>query len=137
MASLTDIREALAATLQKVDVGWQVSAYIMGNATPPFAQVLPDETEYHQAMQDGAETWNFIVQVVVDLGTSEGAQRELDQLLESAGTRSVKQALEVDPTLGGLASDVMVTRSSGYRTYRLGPTQADALGAEWNVSVLV
>lgn len=136
-ASLTDIRTALAAQLKTVDRDWQVSPYILANPTPPCAQVLPDEMDYHQAMQNGAETWSFVVQVIVALGTDEGAQRKLDELLESSGALSVKAALEADEDLGGLVSSVTVTRTTGYRTYNLGPTQQEALGAEWTVSVLV
>lgn len=137
MASLTEIREGLAEALEKVDFDMQVSAYIRGNASPPFAQVVPDETEYHQAMGNGAETWGLVVQIVVALGTDEGAQRVLDEMLESDGALSAKAALEADQSLGGLVSGVTVERTSGYRTYRLGATQAEALGAEWTVSVFV
>jgi hypothetical protein len=138
MASLADIRAGLAAAIDSgVDLDMQVSAYIIASPTPPFAQVLPDETTYHEAFQNGAETWGLIVQVIVAFGSDVGAQRQLDELLESSGSLSVKAALEADVRLGGIVSDVTVTRTSGYRTYRLGATQTEALGAEWNVSVLV
>lgn len=144
-ADLKVIREGLAAALEPVKLteDMQLSAYLLSDPSPPCAQVVPDETEYHQAMQDGAETWGLVVQVMVALGSDIGAQQRLDRMLASSGSQSVKQALEAATDPGGpleglVANDgVTVVRTSGYRTYTLPATQAEALGAEWTVEVLV
>lgn len=144
-ADLQVIREGLAEALQAVQLveDMQVSPYLPDDPYPPCAWIVPDETEYHQAMQDGAETWGLAVQVMVALGHARGAQLRLDRMLASSGPQSVKQALEAATDPGGplngiVANDgVTVVRTSGYRTYTLPTTQAEALGAEWTVEVLV
>jgi hypothetical protein len=138
MASLTAIREGIADAIRAgVAIDMQVSAKMLSDPTPPTAHVFPDETEYHLAMGDGAESWDLIVQVVLALVDDIGAQDLLDRMLASKGTESVKAAIEADQSLGGLASGVTVTRTSGYRTYRIGSGQVEALGAEWNLTVFV
>lgn len=139
MASLADIRDGLADAIRNgVDLDMQVSAYVLADPTPPCAQVMPDEMEYHQAYGNGLENWGLIVQVIVGLGSDIGAQKQLDQMLASSGSLSVKAAIEADATIGakGTLACSTVTRTSGYRTYRLGATQTEALGAEWTVAVM-
>lgn len=135
-ASLTEIREGLAEALSAV-AGMQVSAWMLSNPTPPAAHVYPDETEYHRAMQNGAEGWTLIVEAFVASNSEIGAQQRLDKMLASSGAESVKEALEADGTLGGIVSDVTVTRTTGYRQYQLPAGQGPALGAQWTVEVLV
>lgn len=135
-AGLKEIRLGLADALSVIE-GLSVSAYIQGDPTPPFAQVVPDETEFHQAFDDGAESWGLIVQLVVAMGSDRGAQERLDRFLETEGPESVKAALEADETLGGIVSDVTVTSTDGYATYRFGSAQVEGLGSTWHVSVFV
>lgn len=136
MASLADIRAALAAAVGNVAMDLQVSAYMLAKPTPPCAQVVPDEMEYHQSFGSGAiENWGLLVQVMVAANSDQGSQQLLDQLLESSGALSIKAAIEADKTLGGTVLSAVVTKTSGYRTYRLGATQAEALGAEWTVDI--
>jgi hypothetical protein len=133
MASLTDLREALASNLAAID-GLQESAYVLANPTPPAAEVVPAPIEYDKAMGRGLDKWTFLVRVLVGLTSDIGAQKRLDKMLASAGPDSVKAALETDPTLGGAADDLIVTRCSGYRTFkREGGTLL--LGAEWTTEV--
>jgi hypothetical protein len=136
MAELTAIREALAASLEGTFEG-QISPRMLANPTPPTVHVFPDEIEPHLAMQNGAETWNLIVEALVGMVSDEGAQLQLDQYLDTSGSSSLMGALEKDQSLGGLVSGVTVTRISGYRQYQLGGTQGLALGSQWTVSVLV
>lgn len=141
---LATIRQGLADALSaRFDGRMQVSAYMLSDPTPPSAQIVPDETDYHEAMADGCETWGLICQVVVALNSDRGAQELLDQMLSPTGPASVKEALEAAPDPGGplygsvATNGVVVERTSGYRTYRLGSTQAEALGAEWHLKVTV
>jgi hypothetical protein len=146
MGAMTEIRQGLADALAAgVDLDWQVSAYILGDPTPPCAEVLPDETDYHRAMSDGSEEWGYVVQVKVGLTTDIGAQQALDEMLETTGSTSVKAALEAAGQAGGAMlaaglcaqNGVLVKRSSGYGTYTLGTTGAEVLGAQWFVTVTV
>jgi hypothetical protein len=144
MASLTDIREALAAALKEsLPAGEvQVSAYILANPSPPTVQIFPGETDWHQALQDGLEKRELIVQALVGTPTEEGAQRRLDGFLASTGEFSLKAAIEkVAPgdqtvTLGGLVEDVEVVKTKGYQVYKT-EGKPPQLGAEWIVDVYV
>jgi microcompartment protein CcmL/EutN len=144
VASLTDIREALAAGLKEsLPAGEvQVSAYILANPSPPTVQIFPGETDWHQALQDGLEKRELIVQALVGTPTEEGAQRRLDGFLASTGEFSLKAAIEkIAPgdqtvTLGGLVEDVEVVKTKGYQVYKT-EGKPPQLGAEWIVDVYV
>jgi hypothetical protein len=139
MASLQEIREGVAAAISTLD-GIQGSPYMLSNPPLPSAHVYPDETEYHEAFANGAESWHLIVEVFVGMVSDIAAQMTLDKYLASDGPSSVKAALEPapgEPALGGAASDLIVERTSGYRQYQLGGVQGLALGAQWFVNVLV
>jgi hypothetical protein len=144
MASLTDIREALADSLREsLPAGEvQVSAYILANPSPPTVQIFPGETDWHQALQDGLEKRELIIQALVGTPTEEGAQRRLDGFLASTGEFSLKAAIEkVAPgdrtvTLGGLVEDVEVVKTKGYQVYKT-EGKPPQLGAEWIVDVYV
>jgi hypothetical protein len=134
MASLTDIREALASSLAAIN-GVQVNAYLLSNSTPPFLEIEPGATEYDLAMARGLDRWTLTVRAMVSASTDVGSQRFLDKLIESSGTLSVKAAIEADSTLGGACSDASVTACSGYRAFaREG--SGSLLGAEWTVEIL-
>jgi hypothetical protein len=144
MASLTEIREALASSIKEaLPAGEvQVSPYILANPSPPTVQIFPGETDWHQALQDGLEKRELIVQALVGTPTEEGAQRRLDAFLESSGDFSVKAAIEVievgenTVTLGGLVEDVIVVKTKGYQVYKT-EGKPPQLGAEWYVDVFV
>lgn len=134
MASLTDIREALAANLASI-TGLQQSAYLLSNPTPPAAEVQPSEIDYDAAFQRGMDEWTLIVRVFVGVSSDIGAQKRLDGMIASSGASSIKAAVESDRTLGGAVDDLRVTRCTGYRVFaREGG--AGVLGAEWEVQVI-
>ena len=136
MSTLADIRAGLAANLSTL-LGVQVSAYVLANPTLPVIWIRPSSasgTDYHRAMQDGAEDWNMLVQAYVGTVSDIAAQKKLDEFLASKGATSVKAALESDRTLGGAAEDLIVQSCSGYLEYAR-PDGSTALGAEWQVLV--
>lgn len=135
MASLTDIRVALAASLGTAISGLQASAYMLANPTTPHAHVLPGEVEYDKTLQRGLDELFLTVQLIVGTPSDMGAQMVLDEFLDD-GPRSVKTAIEADPTLNGACSDLHVQGASGYRVYTFGEGRPPALGAEWRVRVI-
>lgn len=134
MASLTSIREGLAANLGALE-GIQVSPYMLANPSPPCVHVYPASVEYDLAMRRGLDKWTLTVQAFVGLTADIGSQVKLDQFLASSGTQSVKTVLESDQTLGGTVSDVNVVSCTGYRVY-VREGGGPVLGAEWVVEVL-
>lgn len=136
MADITAIRLALATVLESVwgDVqGGQVSAYMRPDPIPPLIQIVPGEIDWHQALQDGCEMYTMNIQALVSETTDLGQQQLLDSLLASTGEQSIKQAVEADPTLDGLVDDLIVVKTKGYHSYRIG--SGEFLGAEWQVHI--
>jgi hypothetical protein len=139
MATVKEIREGIAANLAALD-GVQKSAYLLSNATPPTLMVMPgppgggDFTEYHRASQDGLEIMTFTVRAEAGVVSDIGGQMKVDEFLDVNGGSSVKTAVESDASLGGLVSDLIVTRSTaGIVTSQDGTSQK--IAAEWEVKV--
>ncbi|CAB4173650.1 hypothetical protein UFOVP1186_21 [uncultured Caudovirales phage] len=139
-STIKDIRAALASAVGAVGT-IQASPYILGNPVPPSAHVFPageaGDIEYDMAMGRGIDLVPFTVEVFEGSPHDQAAQTNLDLYLASSGTRSVKQALEVDKTLGGLVEDLRVVSCSGYRVVIL-PARGQndpMLSAAWHVNV--
>jgi hypothetical protein len=132
-ATAEDVREGLAAALQAIP-GVQAMGYTLADGTPPFAHVMRGPIAYHQAMADGTSTWTMLVRVFVASVTDIGGQKLLDQFLAVEGERSVKAAIEADPTLGGKVADLIVTDATGQDEF-LRDQGGTLLGSEWTVGV--
>lgn len=87
------VREGLAQNLKAIP-GLQAEPYALNSPTPPAAHVLPGESEYHLALQDGDEMETFRVEVFVSATTDIGSQKRLGEFLAYPGPLSVKAALE-------------------------------------------
>lgn len=136
MGKMADLREALAVTLEALD-GVQESAYVLGNSTPPAAEIEPAPITYDLAMQRGLDEWRFTVRVFVAMNADIGSQVLLDSFIEPVGDQSVKTLIEADRTLGGLCDFVQVESCSGYKTFQSRHSGQMWLGAEWAVCVRV
>jgi hypothetical protein len=141
VATLSDVRTALAANLAAIpDMQIVSGGYMLSTPTPPAAHIYPGgpagEIVYDLAMGRGLDRVPFTVQVFVSLASEIGGQTNLDEYIEPSGTRSVKAALESDPTLGGAAEDMRVTSCTGYQQFLFDGRPA-LLGAEWHVDVFV
>ena len=114
MTSVTEIRKAIRELLADV---------------PGTVQVLAGPSEY--ATGPGFDKLGFVVSIHVGPPSPKG-EETLDELIAPSG---VKATLEADDKLGGLVSDLTVTRSSGHRLFEL-PSAEQVLGAEWTVQIL-
>jgi len=131
MAKLTDIRQALADKMGNV-YGLRSSATMPDAPRPPQAVILPDRIEYDLDMARGADTFFFLVTVIVGRADDRAAQNNLDQFV--SGTDSIKAAIEADMTLGGVVNFARVTEMTNYRQINVGDTIY--LGAEFEVEVV-
>jgi hypothetical protein len=131
MAKLTEIREALATALRTIP-NVQVSAYPLSSPEPPSAHVVPDAMQLHQSFgPDAAQEWSFRVQVFLAFVEDIGSQKKADQFLEDD---LVTDALEADPTLGDLISDLIVDKVE-FRMWE--PGGQPMVGAEWFIRTLI
>lgn len=138
MATLTEIREGLAANLEAIG-GCQVSAYMAeAPLTPGLYVIGPDAIDYDLAMHRGLDHWTIVIQGFTGPSSDRGKQMILDEWLAPSGSSSVKAAVESDQTLGGALTGVIggvrVARVEAYRDYQL--TNGTVLfGAAWFVDV--
>lgn len=130
MASLTAVREALAAAVSTIP-DLQVSAYPLSSPQPPAAHIVPDVQGYHQSFgPDAGELWSWRVQVFLALIEDIGSQRKADEFLDNG---AVREAVEADPTLGGLVNDLIVDRAE-FRLWE--PGGRPMTGAEYFIRLL-
>src|SRR5437867_869366 len=107
----------------------QVSAYVLAAPSPPACHVFPASTDYDKAMANnfttmgssraGTDQWVFTIQAFVAEMGDQQSQMLLDRFLEPSGGYSVKEAIEVDGSLGGLVDDASVVSMNGYTRYQV------------------
>lgn len=119
---LNAIADALAAAVQGLDTdviyGQQeeitASGDVPGTPNVPFMAFELDTLDWDTTMARGSDSFTFLAYVAVSSADSRSGQRLVRQLLSTGGLAGrIKDALEVDTTLGGLVSYAV---ASGTRT---------------------
>ena len=114
MSTLSEMRAGLAANLATVS-GLRTSSYIPDNLTPPIAIVAPDTITFDQTFGRGQDRYTFSVEVVVGRVVDRASQSLMDTYCDPSGSKSIKVAIEFDPSLGGKVFDCRVTEVRGYQ----------------------
>jgi len=134
MGKIADIRTALATAMSAV-TGLSTEAYVRDIADVPVAMVGgPDPLEYDKTFGRGHDDYTFPVMIFSSKVSDEESQENLDSYLDPYGSKSLKAAIESDPTLGGVVDDLRVTEAREY-----GPQDINGvlyLGAVLIVSVM-
>lgn len=126
MSTLDDIRDDLKTALASVS-GLQAHARTPGSITPPAAVVAPESIEYDIDF-DGGATVRLPVQVLVQFGEWDSAQKQIDAFVAHDGTAVA--AINDDTTVEA--------RVVGMDSYGLTDFAGIVyLGAVLNVEVLV
>ena len=133
MTTISALKAGLATNLKTIS-GLRSSDTIPELVNPPFAIVALNNVDYDTTFRRGLDTYSFTVTVVVGRADARSGQNNLDQYAASSGTYSVKSAIELDRSLGGVANDVRVTGLSNYGNLTIGET--NYLAAEWAVTVI-
>jgi hypothetical protein len=134
VAALEDIRAGIAANLRTSFPDVNLTGYNIVNAIAPAIEVELDRIVYDSANARGLDEWFFTIRGFAKSGTDKAAQIRLDAWLDSTGAESVKAALEVDRTLGGVANDAHVVTMAKIAVFTAGDTSF--FGAEWTLRVL-
>lgn len=126
----------MAATVSQVATGLQTRlATISGLRTfnyqpeqenPPFAYPQINSINYHRAYQGGDVVMDWTVYVIVGRWLDRTAHAALDDYLSYSGSKSVRAAIEADPTLGGVCQTLIVRSGADI-------TSLDAGGAQFLV----
>lgn len=133
MTTLTQIRDGLAANL--LTAGVRSSATVPDNPTPPLAYVGIQNIQYDGAFQGGLTTYNMIVSVIVSRVDERSGQVKLDGYLNSAGSTSIKAAIESDRTLGSAVFDTRCSEVTAVNNVTLGAGDITYLVADFAVQV--
>jgi hypothetical protein len=131
MATVSGIRKGIADNLASI-TNLRVSPTMLDAPRPPVAMVYPDTIDFDLNAARGADTFTFIVFVLVGRADDRTAQNRLDGFV--AGPNSVKAAIEADRTLGGAADTCRVTSMRNYQQVSIGETVY--LGVEFEVEVV-
>lgn len=153
MAQLDDIREGVAANLYALKTAGtvgHVSAYLQENPQTPSVHVVGIAPfDYGLGFGDGAgDEWTVLIEALVGRATDIGSQKTLNALLATAGTSSLKVAVESNRTLTSRLSDagvvttgqpaacshLLVSRYMGQS--RTVVSSAEMLVATWAVRVI-
>lgn len=119
-ASVQEIAEALGDALQTIG-GLRVVPYLGDSISPPVALIAIDNIDYHGAFGNGDREHTFTIFVIIGRASDRAGLQAMESYMSSAGSSSIRQALEdLDCTLGDLVSDVIVQKS--------GPPSSIAIG---------
>jgi hypothetical protein len=132
MATLSEIRDGIATNLATI-TGLRTKGIIPGQVNPPYAVITPEGIDYHRSFNNGFNTYNFTITVVVGQADSRSAQNTLDAYCTPSGASSIRSAIESDKTLSGKAFDVMVSEMRNYGSTTIGETTY--LAAEFTCAV--
>lgn len=136
MSSLANIKKALADTIEEHVTSEEINVftYIPDLIQTPAVCIEPHMSKFDGAMARGDDMWRFSVYIVVQRTDAEAAQDNLDAFLESAGPRSIREAIFNKPDLGLEDCQAFVTGmheyGGGYRDARI-----DVIGAVLRVDV--
>jgi hypothetical protein len=136
MSSLAKIKQALADTIEEFVTAEELNVfpYIPDLIQTPAVCIDVHMAKFDGAMARGDDMWRFNVYVVVQRGDADNSQENLDGFLESAGPRSIREAIFTKPDLGLDDCQAFVSGvheyGGGYRDARI-----DVVGAILRVDV--
>ena len=102
MADIGALLEGLSAQLETID-GLRVREEMTGSIHPPAAVLSLDEIAYDTTMARGSDDVTFNVHVFTSMASERTGQQALFEFLNGSGPKSVRAAIDADPTLGGRA----------------------------------
>ena len=124
-ATVSQVADGLKARLATI-TGLRTFSYQPEQENPPFGYPQINSIDYHRAYSGGDVVMNWTVFVVVGRYLDRTAHASLDDYLSYSGTKSVRAAIEADPTLGGVCSTLIVRSGADI-------TSLDANGAQFLV----
>lgn len=131
-ASLAAIRQALVDALSTID-GLNVLGYQPEQPPVPCAVVFRSGGSPRSDFGRTTPVYTFEVRVVASRADAIAAQQQLDLFVERGTGWSVWDALEVDPTLGGVVQTIRCGDVTGDQQVQVG--DVTYLGCDFTVTV--
>jgi hypothetical protein len=124
-ATVSQVANGLKTALSNIS-GLRTFSYQPEQENPPFGYPQLNSINYHRAYQGGDVLMDWTVFVIVGRYLDRTAHTQLDDYLSFSGSKSVRAAIEADPTLGGVCSTLIVRSGADI-------TSLDAGGAQFLV----
>ncbi len=131
--NITAIRNGLETNIETI-AGFRAYSEIPENPVTPCAVITLSNINYDQAYQKGLTEFAFTVTVIVGRFSVVQAQQNLNDYANNDGDKSVKTAIESDPTLSGSAVDVRVVSMDSISALDLNDGN-NYLGMDFSVTV--
>jgi hypothetical protein len=119
MANISELRSGIKTNLSTI-TGLRVSDTIPDQINPPQAILSLTSIDYNKAMHRGATLYTFTLTVMVARQSERSGQAKLDSYVQSTGTSSIRNAVEIDRTLGGVAFDCTCPQVTSYGVTTIG-----------------
>lgn len=116
MATLSDIRTAIAATIAANVAGLEVYGRVPDVIHTPAVVVEPAAADFNVAMGRGTDTWTFALYVLCARTVATEGQDQLDVYVTGAGDSSLREIIFENRTLG-LAAGALDASISGMSDY--------------------
>ena len=114
MANMSQIRDGLKTTVENIS-GLRCYDVIPDNALNfPIALFIPTNIEFDLAMQRGTDLYSFDMIVAVQRTDARTAQDKLDEFVTSSGSKSIRQIIYNNKTLGLADTDARVVNMSNF-----------------------
>lgn len=119
---LSSVRTALALAIQTNVTSTpplRAMGYTPDSVDPPLAFVLPETIAFDQDFGRGCDRLDLTVRLIVSRADDLAGQALLDPYLNGSGAASVKRAVELDETLGGLVDTLQVVEARNYGGFEI------------------
>ncbi len=124
-ATVSQVATGLQTRLATIS-GLRTFNYQPEQENPPFAYPEINRIDYHRSYGGGDVVMDWTIYVVVGRWLDRTAHAALDDYLSYSGTKSIREAIEGDTTLGGVCSTLIVGSGADI-------TSLDANGAQFLV----
>lgn len=131
-ATVSQVASGLMTNLSSI-TGLRTYTFQPEQLNPPFAFPVLNSINYHRAMAGGDVEMDWTVHVIVGRYTDRTAHASLDNFLSYSGSSSLRQALESDRTLGGVAQTLLVSSAMSIDSLTVG--DAEFLQVQISVTV--
>lgn len=133
MADLTTVLDAVAEVVRTAIPGVRVFSYAPDSINPPTVVVDIERIEFDENFRRGADLLTLRVTVLVSRADDRSGLTRLKEFMGGSGASSLKAAIEVDDTLGGVAETLRVTGVDSIGARQIGDVAY--FGADFNVQV--
>ena len=124
-ATVSQVADGLKARLATIS-GLRTFSYQPEQENPPFGYPQINRIDYHRAYAGGDVVMDWTIYVIVGRWLDRTAHAALDDYLSYSGSKSIRAAIEGDPTLGGVCQTLIVRSGADI-------TSLDANGAQFLV----